>query len=93
MVDNGESSLFLSVVSIVFAAPKVASLLGPFVATCCGICLRSRLGWSSLVALNWSSMGILYASSSPLMHLGLKAWKGRCATFEHSAGGPPADAS
>ena len=29
LVDNGESSLLLSVVSIVFAAPKVASLLGP----------------------------------------------------------------
>ena len=29
LVDDGECSLFLSVVSIVFAAPKVASLLGP----------------------------------------------------------------
>ncbi len=29
LVDDGELSLFLSVVSIVFAAPKVASLLGP----------------------------------------------------------------
>ena len=29
LVNNGESSLFLSVVSIVFAAPKVSSLFGP----------------------------------------------------------------
>jgi len=29
LVDNGESSLFLNIVSIVFAAPKLASLLGP----------------------------------------------------------------
>ena len=29
LVDDGELSLFLSVVSIVFAAPKVSSLLGP----------------------------------------------------------------
>ena len=29
LVDEGESSFFLSVVSIVFAAPKVSSLLGP----------------------------------------------------------------
>ena len=29
LVDNGESSLFFNIVSIVFTAPKVASLLGP----------------------------------------------------------------
>ena len=47
LVDDGELSLFLSVVSIVFAAPKVASLLGPLLLQHV-IAFASEQGWSGV---------------------------------------------